>query len=29
MGITKRSFGKSQDGQDVFLYEITNINQLT
>ena len=29
MGITKRSFGKSQDGQDVFLYEITNKNQLT
>ena len=29
MGITKRSFGKSKEGQEVFLYEITNKNQVT
>ena len=29
MGITKRAFGKSQEGRDVFLYEITNKNQVT
>lgn len=29
MGITKRAFGKSMEGREVFLYEITNKNQVT
>lgn len=29
MGITKQSFGKSMDNQEVFLYSITNKNQMT
>ena len=29
MGITKQSFGKSMDNQEVFLYGITNKNQMT
>ena len=29
MGITKHTFGKSMDGQEVSLYEITNKNQVT